>query len=259
MEKEKRRIIFPMIFGELFQKGFFDFTIEMDFSGGFGRFSAAHFALLAVCAAACAALCALYCAEGKTVRARLRRAAAFAALGTELLRAALLMAAGKYGVGRLPLHLCAMAAYVCALHAVRGGEFTGQFLYAFCLPGAAAALVFPDWAYYPAAHFMTAAGFVLHTLIVSYVLMQAVAGELRPDIRRAPECLAVMSFIAAFVYAFDLLTDTNYMFLNWPSPGSPLEDFAFLGRPGYILGYIPLLAAAWAALYLPFVRKKSAG
>ena len=100
---------------------------------------------------------------------------------------------GRAGdVGRLPLHLCAMAVYICVLHAVRGGALTGQFLYAFCMPGAAFALFFPDWRCYPALSFMTLAGFMGHTLIVAYVLMQVCAGDIVPDIRRAPACLGVM-------------------------------------------------------------------
>ena len=39
------------------------------------------------------------------------------------------------------------------------------------------------------------------------------------------------------------------------------ELFAFLGRPGYLLGYIPLIAGVWLILYLPFIlkNKKSTG
>lgn len=244
----------------VFQSGFFDFTIETGSANGFGRFTAAHFGFLALCCALGCALCIVYGKAGDRRRCALRYALALAALGTEILRAALLFAAGRYDVGRLPLHLCAMAAYICALHALRGGVLTGQFLYAFCLPGAAAALIFPDWAYYPGAHFMTLAGFLLHTLIVGYILMQVLAGDLRPETRFLPRCLAVMLALAALIYVFDRLTNTNYMFLNWPSPGSPLELFAFLGR-AYVLGYIPLIIVTWALLYLPFTlktRKKSA-
>ena len=68
-----------------------------------------------------------------------------------------------------------------------------------------------------------------------------------------------MLLIAVTVYVFDRLMGTNYMFLNWPLPGSPLEWFAFLGRPGYLLGYIPLLAAAWTVIYAPFVKIRRAG
>lgn len=239
---------------------FFDFTIEYT-NTGFGMFSRWHFAWLAAGALLCALLCRLYKRADAARRRRLRLAVSLAALFTELLRAMLLMAAGEYSIARLPLHLCGMAVYFCAFHAMgkRTNGLMGQFLYAFCMPGALAALLFPDWTYYPALHFMTVSSFVLHILIVAYVLMQTAGRDILPDIRKTPRCLAFMLALAAPVYVFDILTGTNYMFLNWPSAGSPLELFAFLGRPAYILGYLPILAAAWAVMYYPWRKFLSPG
>ena len=235
-------------------RAFFDLTREYAAGEGFGMFTLEHFGWLIFCAALTALLCLAYKKEDR--RRKLRRWTAFCCLGVELLRALLLVLAGRYDIGTLPLHLCGMAVYICLFHALRGGALTGQFLYAFCLPGAASALLFPDWSYYPALHFLTVSGFLLHGLIVAYVLMQVLCGELRPDIRRAPACLGLMLAAALPVYVFDILTHTNYMFLNWPSKGSPLEWFSFLGRPGYVLGYLPMIAAAWALMYLPFRKRQ---
>lgn len=241
-------------------KSFFDFSIERGDPGGFGLFGAAHFAYLAIAAAATALLCAVYKRADAVRRARLRKAVALAALALELLRAALLAAAGKYDIGRLPLHLCTMAVYFNALHALRPTRLGGQFLYAFCMPGALAALLFPDWNYYPPLHFMTLCSFLLHILLADYTLMQLRGGDIAPEPRLAPACLALMLPLAAALFVFDRATGTNYMFLNWPSPGSPLEWFAFLGRPGYLLGYFPLLAAVWAVLYGPaLLRERKSG
>lgn len=230
---------------------FFDLTIERAADVGFGRFTAGHFLWLGIGAVITAALCIIYKKAGKRLRRIIRLTLGGSAVGTELSRAALLSAAGRYGLGTLPLHLCVMAAYLCALHALRGGRLRGQFLYAFCMPGAAAALLFPDWAYYPAWHFMTLCSFLLHIIIVAYVLMQVLGGDIVPDFRAAPACLGIMLLIAAPVYIFDRLTCTNYMFLNYPPPGSPLEWFGALGSPGYALGYLPILAAVWTVMYLP--------
>lgn len=232
----------------------FDFTIKNGAAGGFGMFSAAHFAWLAALLAAGGGVCLAYKKADENSRRVIRRAAAWGALGMELLRAALLFAAGEYNLGRLPLHLCAMAVYICALHAWRGGALTGQFLYAFCMPGAVFALIFPDWGYYPALHFMSASSFVIHGLIATYVVMQVAARDIVPDVKKCPQCLGLMLALALPVYIFDRITGTNYMFLNWPSPGSPLEWFAFLGSPGFVLGYLPILAAVWAVMYYPFRR-----
>ena len=228
---------------------FLDFSIVPGSERAFGLFSPLHILWLLAALAAWLLLCGRYRRCTPARRVRMRRAAAGAALAIELLRSLLLMRAGEYGVGRLPLHLCALAVYISFLHALRGGELTGQFLYAFCMPGAVCALLFPDWSAYPAFHFMSVSSFVLHILLVGYTLMQVSGGDIRPDTRRTPACLGIMLLIAVPVYIFDRLTGTNYMFLNWPSPGSPLEWFAFLGRPGYLLGYLPLLTAAWAVIY----------
>ena len=239
---------------------FFDFTIGPE-AAGFGLFSSAHGLYLAVAALSALLLCLFYRHLDGERRRRLRLVLASSALALQLLRAVLLIISGNYTIGRLPLHLCAMAVYISFFHALRGGRLVGQFLYAFCMPGAAAALLFPDWSYYPALHFMTVSSFVLHILVFCYVLMQVSGGDISPDIKSLPQCLGIMLAIAIPVYVFDVLTNTNYLFLNWPSPGSPLELFAFLGRPGYVLGYLPLIAVVWLVLYLPFIlkHKKSTG
>lgn len=234
---------------------FFDFTIGPE-AAGFGQFSAAHGLYLAVAALSALLLCLFYRHLDGERRRRLRLALASSALALQLLRAVLLMTGGAYTIGRLPLHLCAMAVYISFFHALRGGRLLGQFLYAFCMPGAAAALLFPDWSYYPALHFMTVCSFALHILVFCYILMQVPCGDIRPDLKSLPQCLGIMLAIAIPVYVFDVLTNTNYLFLNWPSPASPLELFAFLGRPGYVLGYLPLIAVVWLVLYLPFIGKR---
>ena len=85
-----------------------------------------------------------------------------------------------------------------------------------------------------------------------------VGGDLRPEARQLPKCLGILVCCAVPVALFNRFFGTNYMFLSWPSPGSPLEWFAsFLGRPGYLLGYLPMLALVWLILYLPFARRKA--
>lgn len=232
------------------------FTVRDSVRRGFGMFSAGHFAWLLAGALFGFFLCRIYCGRDKKTRRLIRLAVAWSAVAVELLRALLLAADGDFGIDRLPLHLCGLAIYISLFHALCGTELSGQFLYGFCLPGALSALIFPDWNGYPLLHFMTVCGFVLHFLIVTYVLMQTVSGDLVPDIKKTPACLCIMLALAVPVYVFDILTGTNYMFLNWPSEGSPLEWFEFLGRPGYVLGYLPLLLSVWAVMYCPFRKAK---
>lgn len=237
---------------------FSNISIRIDAVEGFRLFGAAHFCWLLAALWLVLGMSAGYKSAGKKGRTALRRAVAFTALALELARAGWYMAQGHYGIDRLPLHLCGMAVYLGALHALRPGRVIGQFLYAFCMPGAIAALLFPDWGAYAPFSFVSACAFTLHILLAGYTLMQVLGGDIVPEPALAPRCLTGMLLLAALVYGFDRLTGTNYMFLNWPAPGSPLEWFAGLGRPGYLLGYIPLLAAVWTPLYLPALRRRNA-
>ncbi|MCR4607936.1 MAG: TIGR02206 family membrane protein [Oscillospiraceae bacterium] len=223
---------------------------------GFGLFSAAHFIWLIIGAAAAVLICLIYRRSPAEKRRRIRITLASSALAIELLKTLLLILAGDYGIGRLPLHLCGLSIYFCFIHSFiksSPSSVFSQFLYFFCMPGAVFALIFPDWVGYPLFSFMTFSGFLLHFLITIYVVMQVISADIFPDLRRLPACILIMLLLAVPVYFFDKSAGTNYMFLNWPSPGSPLEWFSSLGRPGYLLGYIPLMLITWAILYLPFI------
>lgn len=223
---------------------------------GFGLFSATHFIWLIIGTAAAVLICLIYRRSSDEKRSRIRITLASSALAIELLKTLLLILAGDYGIGRLPLHLCGLSIYFCFIHSLMKSSPSSvfsQFLYFFCMPGAVFALIFPDWVGYPLFSFMTFSGFLLHFLITIYVVMQVISADIFPHLRRLPACILIMLLLAVPVYFFDKSAGTNYMFLNWPSPGSPLEWFSSLGRPGYLLGYIPLMLITWAVLYLPFI------
>lgn len=228
---------------------FFTFSIPTT-NVGFGQFSAGHFVWLAAGLLFC-----LLLRRGYRQSSRKRRFRILVSSGTlllELLRAFMLMEAGEYTVFSLPLHLCGLSVYLNLIHALSGREKLGQFLYAFCFPGAVFALLFPDWDYFPLFNILTTMDFLLHILIVSYVVMQI--EEIQPSLKSAPHNLASMLLLAIPIYIFNKHASTNYMFLNWPVP--PLTIFRFLGKPGYLLGYLPFIAFTWSLLYLPFLCTK---
>lgn len=237
-------------------QNFLTFSLFSGAESGFGHFSAAHMGHLLLILAISAGFCLLYRRSAERQRRTLRLLTACGNTALALLRAVLLMAAGQYGVERLPLHLCGMAVYICLLHALRPGRLTAQFLLAFCMPGALAAILFPDWTASAPWSVMSVFNFAIHALIVAYVLMQLAAGDIRREPCLLPACLGIMLLIAAPVYVFNLAAGTNFMFLSYPAPDSPLELFAFLGRPGYVLGYLPMIAAVWAVIYLPNGRRR---
>lgn len=226
---------------------------------GFSLFGVAHMAFLALSAALCAGLCAAFRRGGAAVRRRLRRGVGAAILACEALKTANLIVRGVYGVYYLPLHLCSMAVFFCFFHSLRPRETLGNFIYSTCMPGAAFALLFPDWTALPPWSLHCILGFAVHALLVAYPLMLTLGGELVPSVRLLPRCFVMLASLAAAVYCVDRAVGANYMFLLWPAAGSPLEWFAsWLGVPCYIFGYIPMLLLVWTLLYLPFRRKASA-
>jgi uncharacterized membrane protein YwaF len=177
-------------------------------------------------------------------------------LACELLKDGNLLLQGCFGVYHLPLHLCGLAVFFTFAHALHPTETVGNFLYSSCMPGAACALLFPDWTAYPAFSYHSLVAFLVHALLVAYPLVQLAGGALRPRARFLPRCFAILLALAVPIYLFDRLFRTNYMFLLSPSAGSPLAWFAsFLGNPGYLRGYLPMLAVGWGLLYLPFRRR----
>ena len=204
------------------------------------------------------ALCRIYSSLPSEKRRIMRISLTSLMLLGEALRTAALVSAGLYSIYYLPLHLCSLALFISFFHAISGSPVLGNFLYAIALPGAACALLFPDWTSYPAMNLLSINSFLNHILLVSYPIMLVFGKELMPDFRRLPSCMLILIVIAIPIFLFDKAFDANYLFLNWPSPGSPLELFAeLLGQPGYLLGYIPMLLAVCSCLYLPTVRKNA--
>ena len=235
------------------------FTLEEDLPAavGFPLWGRAHILWLGIAAAIAAAACFAYRRLSDSGRRRLRHALGWAVLVCEALKDVNVAVQGRFSVWYLPLHLCGLAVFFTFAHAQKPGKTLGNFLYACCAPGAAFALLTPDWTAYPPFSYHSIVGFIVHALLLAYPLMLVAGGDLRPEAKYLPRCLGILVCCAVPIAVFNHFFGTNYMFLSWPSPGSPLEWFAsFLGSPGYLLGYLPMLALVWLALYLPFEKRK---
>lgn len=239
-------------------KIFFTLKENLPAGAGFDLWGREHLSWLIIGAALGVALCAAYRRFDRKKRDRLRVIVGCAILLCEFLKNGNLIAQGAFSVYFLPLHLCSLAVFFTFYHCLRPGKTAGNFLYSTCMPGAAFALLFPDWTAYPVFSYHSIVGFLVHFLLVTYPLMLVASGDLRPDPRRLPRCFGILAALSAVVYVFDRAVSANYMFLLEPAPGSPLEWFAsILGSPGYLLGYLPMIAMVWLLLYLPFIRPAS--
>lgn len=178
-----------------------------------------------------------------------------------LLRTLYLIVVHSMSMYELPLHLCSIAGVLCMIHSFlkqKGihaeKEWLGQVLYAVCLPGAVCALLFPDWNYYPAIHFITVEGFVFHIGIVMYVVAQLLTGGIRPRFRYIRQVLVFLVGITVPIYVLDKKLYANYLFVNWPSPGSPLEwIFHLTGEKFYLCGYALAILLAVICMYLGYM------
>lgn len=225
---------------------------------GFEWFGAEHLLVLALCALIISAICLAYRRLGTRGKACTRVALGSAILLCEIARIIYYILIGSMSVYFLPLHLCGLAVFFCFYHSLRPSEAVGNLIYGTFMPGALCALLMPDWTDYPIFCFRSVLGFLVHALLIAYPLMLVCGGTLRPNVKKLPQCFGILLCCAVPVYIFDRIFSANYMYLLQPLEGTPLSFFASLwGNPGYLLGYLPMLAAVWLVLYLPFLRTKN--
>ena len=153
----------------------------------------------------------------------MRRLFATLLLADEAFKAACLLAGGNYRASYLRLHLCSINIFIIALHALRPCSLLDNFLYAICIPAALAALLFPTWVSLPAANFMHLHSFTVHILLAGYPIMLTAGGDIRPQARYLPGCVALV--LALPVYFVNVAFGTNFMFLMQADAGSPLLWF----------------------------------
>lgn len=220
------------------------FTYEKDIPEGigFGIFGLGHWLWLALLTVLTIVLLRKYVAAGEKTRRIWSRLVGFSMPVWMLLRAIYIFCIGESFRTELPLHLCSMTGLLCALHCVTGWKWLGQVLYAIGLPGTILALIFPDWNTYPTIHFISVEGFFFHTGIVLYVVSQLYSHGIVPKLGKMWQVMLFLIVVVTPIYFLDKAWDVNYMFVNQPSQGSPLELLEeYLGNPGYLFGYAGLI------------------
>ena len=228
-------------------------------------FGPAHLLWLAVCLLLTAVVLYAQNAElrgDKCSSCIVPRLAAAAALLLHLLQCADRMRTGTYGPDTLPLHICAISTYLVVLHSflchghrafspssedeagtpascpkLSSADVVGEILFFPGLPGALAAILFPDWTYVSPLSVLSVTGFLAHLTIALYVFAAIRADLIRPSRPLIP--ILFLACYAAVMIPYDKHFAMNYGFLNVPSPGSPLVFIAkiFGSGAGYYLGY----------------------
>ncbi|MBR6350176.1 MAG: YwaF family protein [Lachnospiraceae bacterium] len=222
---------------------------------GFTLYSAPHIIILIICAAASVCAGIFY-----------RRASRDSQNKTGFLLAVLLVVLdiahyivfyfiGELSVNAIPLHLCAMTIYLILFHSVHLSDWLAQTLYAVCLPGVWSALLFPNWTMYPIFSYPSLHSFTMHCLMSMYIIMQLTSCRIRPRLRAIWKPAVFLVVAAAIAWMANFYLHTNFMFLNRPVPGSPLEPLYNLAGgilPLYLLFFGIFAMIVLVIMYLPF-------
>lgn len=176
-----------------------------------------------------------------------------------VIRTFFLIIIGKMSVYELPLHLCSLAGIFCFIYCFKKWKFLGELLYTLCLPGTILALIFPDWVKYPILSMISLGGFLFHAGVFTFITCQMVSNKIKPTIKNLWQTVLFLCVLVPPILIFDKKVNANYLFVNWPSKGSPLEWIAsFMGVPGYLFGYallILLLIFLMEIGYMIFTRR----
>ena len=221
---------------------------------GMGSYTVGHLCWLAVTVLVCAGAALLYRRLSEKGRNVMLWTLTGLMLANEISKYIMLMCIGEMKVDYLPLHLCSINIFVCLFYAIRRRDIIAELLYCLCIPGAVLALVMPSWNSLPVLNYMSIHSFTIHIELLLFPILLLVGGY-KPSYKLLPKSALCLVCVAPFIYVLNKLwVTTNFMFLNWPEPGTPLVWFAkYLGNPGYILGMPVMAAAIWLVMYLPWV------
>ena len=217
---------------------------------GFSTFGITHIIWLVIGVLLCVGACFIY----KRLSPR-RQKIMLTVLGAyifiqEMLKNVVVAAIGEFGWGYLPFHLCGINILLIAFDIIKPTKIVRGFLYYFCIPGAALALLFPNWTQMPVLNFFHLHSFTIHILLVMYPLMLVTSGQIKIDLKAALKSLILLVALAIPVYFLNLLWDTNFMFLMRPDSGNPLEMFEKL-LGSHLWGFPILLPVVLCIMYLP--------
>ena len=143
----------------------------------------------------------------------------------------------------LPLHLCSMMGVLSLPMLLSGRRFLWHLSLYLGLPGAALALIFPAVLATPWPLVTELSFFILHAGLILAPILPLCMGR-RPSPRGAVAAGAFLLAVGCVVMAVNDRLGSNYLFVSWAIPGTPL---AWLARWG-MAGYRALLAALCALL-----------
>lgn len=188
--------------------------------------------------------------NGRQARRLYRRAAwglGLTVWGAMAVQEGVLLAAGmlNWRTG-LPLHLCSMMGVLALPMLVSGRRFLWHLSLYLGLPGAALAMLFPAVLPTPWPLLTKLSFFVLHAGLILAPLLPLGLGR-RPSPWGAVASGGFLLAAGLTVMAVNARLGSNYLFVSWAVPGTPLEWLSRWGMAGYRLLLAGLCAALLAA------------
>lgn len=218
----------------------------------FELFGPVHLFWLSLCAVLCCGGFFLFRRLGETGRHRVLMILTILLLADEALKDVSSLATGQFVWQFLPFHLCSINLFICVWYTLRPNPVAAEVLYALCLPGALAALLFPSWQAVPLWNVMHLHSSTIHIMLVLYPVL-LLGGGFRPHVRRLPAVFCVLMLDTAVAALCNHFLGTNFMFLRGAYGNAALGAIQSFFGPAYILGLLLIVFAVWAVLYLPWV------
>ena len=156
----------------------------------FELFGPVHLFWLGLCAALCVGGSLLFRRLGPAGRRRVLAVLTVLLLADELLKDVSSLATGQFVWAFLPFHLCSINLFICVWYALRPNDLAAEVLYALCLPGAAAALLFPSWQAVPLWNVMHLHSSTVHTMLVLFPVLLCWREASAPTSAACPRCAA---------------------------------------------------------------------
>ena len=156
----------------------------------------------------------------------------------------------SYSYWSPPLHLCGLGIFIIGYHTYRANVTSATLLYALTLPGAVIALLFPGWTNEPIGSFLHIHSFVFHALLVVYVVVLVANKELKTREKELWRAVLFLLVTVPPIYVYNHQFNTNFMFLNRPVKGTPLQLlYDAAGSSGYLASLCAVLIVVWIVLY----------
>lgn len=217
---------------------------------GFSYYDGLHLTWLAVFVVLAVLSCIWYKKASPAAQTCWNKVIAVLIVLDEIFKMVMLAIGGRYTLNYLPLHLCSINIFVVAIHAWKPSKTIGSFLYTVCIPGALAALLFPTWTPLPIGNFMHIHSFTIHILLALYPIVLTVGGRIEVSIKYVPKCLLMLLCMAVPIWIFNLIFDTNFMFLMSADEGNPLKLFEDMWG-NHLLGFPVIIAGIVFIMYMP--------